>query len=240
MPAIARMFIAIVNSQLFIGLAAGSLCLHTNFQLGQSPDLALAGFVLLSTLFCYRLLNQSHLLQRGWQAITGSPEIITMLCGLLALLLFIPVEPVQRLYILPALLFAALYALPLLQSGSGALKKAKKLLPGRQKGYSKLLLICLAWSWTTVALPFAVHPESIFGLLPAAMLVSRALLIAGITIPFDIRDRLLDNPDMKTLPQRIGVERSLIVAVAALLSTSIGLECLHGLKISGRGLFLFC
>ena len=220
MRQVGRLFQRLVSSQFFISSGAGLLCLHTNLQFGQGLDYTLASFVFLSTLFCYRLFNQNHVLQYGWKAIAGSPEILTIIAGLLAGLFYFLVEPGQRLYILLSLLLTSLYALPLLQSRNRTIRKAEKLLPGRQKGFAKLLLICVVWSWSTVALPYAGNPGGISIFLFAALLAARALFIAGITIPFDIRDRLLDHPYMNTLPQRIGVRKSLGIAVLALLTAS--------------------
>jgi hypothetical protein len=216
----------LINSRIFISLSALLLCLHTNLQLGQPLDGPFACFAFFSTFFCYRLFSESLLLQRGWKAVSGSTEIITLLAGIIAFLLLFLIEPAQQKYLIPAVIFALLYAIPLFESSAIAMQKAAKLLPGRQKGLSKLLLICLTWSWTTVVLPYAGRPDNIPYLILAGSVVSRALFIAGLTIPFDIRDRLLDGPNMKTIPQRFGVNTSLFIAVFALLLAALLLICL--------------
>ena len=83
--------------------------------------------------------------------------------------------------------------------------------PLREKAYLKLPLIAIVFAIATVVFPFLLEGFKVADLTPviATVLLARILYIAGITIPFDVRDLSIDSVRMKTIPQRIGAKRSL-------------------------------
>jgi hypothetical protein len=79
----------------------------------------------------------------------------------------------------------------------------------------KLPLLSIVWGGATVVLPLffidALGSTSLT--LIIWLFISRVLYVGGLTIPFDVRDLNVDNAFMKTLPQAIGSEKSLMVAM---------------------------
>jgi 4-hydroxybenzoate polyprenyltransferase len=75
----------------------------------------------------------------------------------------------------------------------------------------KIILIALIWSGSCAILP-AIQAESLDNkTLNFALGVG--LYIIGITIPFDIRDLDVDEPQKKTLPQLLGIRNAKILGV---------------------------
>jgi len=88
-------------------------------------------------------------------------------------------------------------------------------IPLREKAYLKLPLIAGVFALATVVYPvlLAGFKLSDFTTILLTVLLARVLYIAGITIPFDVRDLNIDSVNMKTMPQQIGTKRSLQRAV---------------------------
>ena len=88
-------------------------------------------------------------------------------------------------------------------------------IPLREKAYLKLPLIAGVFALATVVYPVLLAGFKLSDFTPvlATVLLARVLYIAGITIPFDVRDLNIDSVNMKTMPQQIGTKRSLQRAV---------------------------
>lgn len=92
--------------------------------------------------------------------------------------------------------------------------------PGGLRGVPglKLPLIALAWAWATVALPLLGTGS--WHALSWAVALGQFLFIAGLTIPFDIRDLAQDPPGLRTLPQWLGAHESLRIALILLAASA--------------------
>lgn len=109
------------------------------------------------------------------------------------------------------------------------------LVPVREMAYLKLPLISLVWAIATVILPVFltgienhIHMYTVW-----AIVLSRGLYIAGLTIPFDVRDLDIDRLDMKTVPQTIGVASSLYWAMTLVGASALlwfGLAASHAIN----------
>lgn len=79
----------------------------------------------------------------------------------------------------------------------------------------KLFLIAISWTGVTVIFPM-INYEIPFQKDIYIHIVQVFLFIIGITIPFDIRDMLHDNPKIRTLPQIIGLKKSKFIGLIVL------------------------
>ena len=97
------------------------------------------------------------------------------------------------------------------------------LVPAREIAYLKLPFISLVWAIATVILPVYLTglEDDIDMWTVFAIVISRGLYIAGLTIPFDVRDLDIDRLSMKTVPQTIGVASSLYWAMILVGSSAI-------------------
>ena len=102
------------------------------------------------------------------------------------------------------LFITGLYALPVLP-------KAKNL---RSLGVFKIFLVALVWAGTTVFLSvLSVGREISWNVYIEGL--QRFLLVLILLIPFEIRDMKYDAPELKTLPQRYGVDNVKIFGALA-------------------------
>lgn len=95
----------------------------------------------------------------------------------------------------------------------------------RERPHLKLPAIALSWTLATVIFP-ASHlgiswwdPENahLWG-----VAISQLLFVAGITVPFDVRDIRIDPPEFRTWPQRWGASSSIRIALFLLAISASG------------------
>ena len=103
------------------------------------------------------------------------------------------------LIILILLGLTGFYALPVLP-------QAKNL---RSLGGLKVFLVAIVWSGITVILPYTEIGKVLIWD-DWVEVVQRILLVLVLLIPFEIRDLAYDKPELKTIPQRIGVTQTKI------------------------------
>jgi len=82
----------------------------------------------------------------------------------------------------------------------------------------KLPLIAITWAWATVLLPLSAEGLE----LNVWAFSGQMLFIAGITVPFDVRDMNQDADALGTLPQRLGAHRAIRLALF-MLAISAGI-----------------
>lgn len=81
----------------------------------------------------------------------------------------------------------------------------------REIPFLKIFFIAITWSVATVLVPFLDMDITLSKLFWGNFMFTFFFIIA-ITIPFDIRDILLDNKKIKTLPQVFGVKKSILLS----------------------------
>jgi len=92
----------------------------------------------------------------------------------------------------------------------------------RERHGFKLWMIAIAWVLMTVNLPLHWAADSNIPLKTEILLsLERFCFIAGITIPFDIRDVYTDDKNLRTFPQRLGLRNSKLLALILLVLSAI-------------------
>lgn len=127
--------------------------------------------------------------------------------GILAASGFLLLPAYLQLTLAVPCLLALAYVLPIFGAG-------RRL---RDLHYLKIFLIAIAWAWITVAVP--ARAAGLLGTFPAwLMIAERSCFIFAITLPFDLRDREVDQfTGVKTIPAALGLGRTKQLAVAILL-----------------------
>ena len=125
---------------------------------------------------------------------------LTVFFGLLSLVFFRKVFQWELLYFiaLPAIV-SLVYPLTFEKSMSGF--SSLRVVPGL-----KLFLISATWAFVTELLPIFLYNQLEWDSLLEFFF--RTILVMGLVIPFDIRDRELDDPVMRTIPQVMGAEKA--------------------------------
>ena len=89
---------------------------------------------------------------------------------------------------------------------------------GREWPGAKLPWIALTWAALSV-----LGPAYLLGGPPSAWAVAaQAAFVAGITLPFDVRDLGVDAPSMRTLPQVLGPSRAIRIALCLTAFSAAG------------------
>jgi len=196
-----------------IHVALAAYCL-TKISLMQFEiyNQSLANFVFFSTILSYNMirlfqLNEINSMMAIWiKANKVSLIALNSLALIICLYYLFNFRIVEIMVLLPLLLATVFYAIPVKNKFSGL-----RNIPGL-----KLFLIAITWTGLTFYLPiFSAELDTSQQVLISG--VQRFLFIIAITIPFDIRDAQFDLPELHTLPQVIGVNKSKIVAVIALV-----------------------
>lgn len=202
-----------VFGNIHVALAVYSLVKLTMLQFGTDRD-DIAYFSFFGTIVAYNLIRFFQLDKLNtsisiWMKANQKGLIVLnflALAGSLFYLMKLGKTEIGLLF--PLVLATFFYVLPF-RSGLIGLRGVPML---------KLLLISFIWASLTVLLPLVSSvdhfSESIW-----LIFVQRFLFVLAITIPFDIRDSDFDNPELLTLPQLIGINRSKIIAIIALITS---------------------
>jgi hypothetical protein len=81
----------------------------------------------------------------------------------------------------------------------------------------KLPVIAITWGLATVWVPGVMCGEGPWEVNLIVRAIAQSTFIAGLTIPFDVRDLQIDPAAMNTVPQRIGQRRAAVIALLLIL-----------------------
>jgi multisubunit Na+/H+ antiporter MnhC subunit len=192
-----------LDASIHVALAVASLYFVSVEILKVSTNWSLAGFLFFGTIVCYNFIKfgveaEKYLIVRNpyHKIIQG----FSFLSFAFALYLFFRLELKIWIAILILMGIAVLYAIPLLP-------KAKNL---RNFAGLKTFLVALVWTGCTISLPVIDNQLEITWDIKVIGF-QRFLLVLILLLPFEIRDMKYDSPELKTMPQRIGVERTKVV-----------------------------
>lgn len=211
---------AILNSNIYISLAAVALTVESQIQLGMEPQWHPYLFIIFfATLFEYNLhrlitvltnkeaLNsEKHRWVRenlaSFYVLVAASVVGFGVVALLAkkevLMTFAPIALVTLFYTVP---------IP---------AKRRHLLRLREIPYLKIFLIGIVWSASTILLPIVQFSGSFDKTHVALLLAGRFFFLFAITIPFDIRDLEADRCDgLKTFAS-LGEKKAMSISYLAL------------------------
>jgi len=216
----------LINSNIYISLAAVLLTVEAQIQLGMQPQWHPYLFIIFfATMLEYNFHRLITLLTRKE---TLENEKHTWLRNNLKSFYFLMAISVVGFFIaflfakkqvvitlLPIGIITVFYSLPIF-------KTKAKLFRLREISILKIFLISAVWALSTILLP-VIQAERHFDFLNILwMLIERMLFVFAITIPFDIRDMQSDeHAHLKTIPNLIGEKRAIRLAVFALLLFAI-------------------
>ncbi len=221
----------LINTNLYISLAAVALTVETQLQLGMSPQWHPYLFIIFfATLFDYNLHRLVTVLTNK-QALNGDKhkwlkEYLSLFYVLVAFsvigfLIAVCLAKKEVLITLSPFAFITIfYSLPIF-------KNQQYLFRLREIPFLKIFLIAIVWSATTILLPIVQSGKSYEMLHVTLMLIERFLFVFAITIPFDIRDMNGDaQSGLKTIPLVVGVRQSMLLS-NTLIIFFLGLTAWH-------------
>lgn len=195
-----KIFEFYLDASIHVGLAVASLYLVTSFWLNNPVNYYLIGFIVSSTIVCYNFMKYGVeaekyiIVKKSYHKII---QFFSFCCFPFAVYSFLNLPKVLWFPIAILALLSGLYILPFLPH-------AKNL---RAFGGFKIYLVALIWVGFTVVLSVLESSTTISNQV-VLMALKRFVLIIILFIPFEIRDVHVDEPEMKTLPQRIGIVKT--------------------------------
>jgi 4-hydroxybenzoate polyprenyltransferase len=198
----------IINTNIFISLAAVFLTIETQIQLGMRPHLHPYLFIIFfATFFEYNLhklvtvfthpeaLNSE---KHKWVKQHFKLFYILVALSTVGFLFAIFLAKKQVLITLaPIALITILYSIPIFRN-------KRKIFRLRDIPFLKIFLIAFVWSFITIFLP-VIYNNIDFNSYIIMMFAERFIFVLAIAIPFDIRDMSADlNAGIKTIPLVLG------------------------------------
>ena len=213
---------ALIHSHIYISLAAVSLTVSAQIQLGMKPQWHSYLFLIFfATLFEYNihrlvtvLTNKEALNSEKYHWIRENLTefyilVFISLAGFIGSVFLVKKEVL--IAFAPLAILTLFYSIPVFGN-------KKQLFRLREIPYLKIFLIAFVWSSATILLP-VIQSDEIFrtGHI-VTMLVERFFFIFAIAIPFDIRDMETDkNGGLKTIPHLINEKKALAISYLSLL-----------------------
>lgn len=195
-----RMFDFYLDASVHVALSVYSLLWVSTYFLSIPEDHHLFGFIFFGAIACYNFIKygveaEKYILVAN--SYHKNIQFFSFACLAIAFYyaLYLHFDLIVALAIL--LLLTGLYALPVLPG-------TKNL---RSFGGFKVFVVALVWAGSTVFLPVIAVGDTISW--DVWIEVSQRLIFVLILLlPFEIRDLKFDAPDLNTLPQHYGIEKS--------------------------------
>jgi len=200
-----KIFVFLVQSNIYISLGAVMLAIQTQVQLGVSPGWHPYLFILFfATLLEYNLhrlitimSNKEELNAEKHQWVKQNINGFYLLVSASVAGFVYTALMAQRdvlIALLPVAVLTLFYSIPVF----GFKKRLFRL---REIPYLKIFLIAFVWSYATVILPVIKASPDIDRVQISWMMMERFLFIFAVTLPFDLRDREADiRAGLKTIP----------------------------------------
>lgn len=212
----------LIQSNIFISLAAVSLTIETQIQLGMEPQWHPYLFLIFfATLFEYNI-HRLITIFTNKQALSSEKHqwVRENLIGFYILVSFsvlgfliaaVMAKTDVLIALAPIALITLFYSVPVYKDKRSTFRL-------REIPYLKIFLIGFVWSAITILLPVIQSPQQFSLQHILAMLIERFLFVFAITIPFDIRDLEADRQaGLKTLPGLFHEHRAMRISYLAII-----------------------
>ncbi|SHH05530.1 hypothetical protein [Flagellimonas flava] len=229
-----------LNASIHVALAVVALLVVSCQTLNIPINYSLLGVALGGTIVCYNFIKYGVEAEKYLMVSNLYHRIIqifSFLCFGFAVYFLLKLEAKLWWGILILGLISSLYAVPLLPQTRNL----------RSLGGLKIFIVALVWSGFTIVLP-VLDSDRVFDWDVYVLIFQRFILVLALLLPFEIRDLQWDNPELRTLPQVYGEQRtrqlgmilSVIFCLIPFLKDELGLvEILAGLFIALTLMMMF-
>jgi len=217
-----KLFHFIINTNIYISLAAVFLTLATQVQLGMKPQFHPYLFIIFfATIFEYNLHRLITIItnpkaleddKHSWVKKNLKSFYILVAVSIIGFVItaFLA-KKIVLITLLPFGIITLFYSLPVF-------KTKRTIFRLREIPCLKIFLIAFVWAATTILLPILQLGNSYNRWHIITMMLERFIFVFAITIPFDIRDMKSDEKTgLQTIPLIIGEKKSILVANIYLL-----------------------
>jgi 4-hydroxybenzoate polyprenyltransferase len=214
---------ALINSNVYISLAAVAFTVQTQIQLGMKPQLHPYLFIIFfATLFEYNLHRFITIITNKEALNSDKHKWVKENLNLFYFLVFASIagficvaflaKKEVLIALAPIALITVFYSIPIFGNKLNIFRL-------RDIPYIKIFLISFVWSASTVFLPIIQSNLSFAKSHVIIMLAERFFFVFAITIPFDIKDLEADKQaGIKTIPLIIDKSKSLALSYILLLT----------------------
>ena len=219
-----------VNSSMHVALAVYSLVRITELYFDLPYNENLDYFIFYATITGYNFIKYAGVAKFYHRSLTKSMRLIQIFSFLSFCLLVYygsNLSTTVLIYFIPFAVINLVYVVPFL----GGFQKNL-----RRVSYLKIFLVAFVWSGVTTVIPLIVG-EYQYEVSIILLFVQRMLFILVLILPFEIRDMKLDFKNLKTLPQKIGIEKTKKVGFVLLLF-SLTIEFLITTSFAYRNSYL--
>jgi len=207
MNAIKQLFYIYIHGSLHVAIAVLSLVLMTNHMFHNTFDAPMAGFAFFGTVFGYNFIKYEALFRlrkpigRLTKIIAAMSVVAFLACGICFLLL----ERITQLTAIGFFSLTVLYAVPFTKKGNL-----------RNLSGIKIYIVAFCWAGITTLLPLV---EAGLPLITDVFLKfgQRFLLVIILILIFEIIDLKNDDPNLQTVPQKIGVRNTQLLNIFLLV-----------------------
>ena len=198
----------LIRTNIWVAFCFGGLLAFFQLNLYELNPYVL-GIVFFGTLAIYNFTRIKHIKEFRISFQENSTQIILTLIGLIGTLICLLLRgfELKTFLYLGVLAFVSFcYSLPFSNLGLRGIP------------FLKLFLIAFVWAGSSIGLLLVVHHSLIQYV---SLFLAVFFFVIGITIPFDIRDKITDESELKTIPQTIGLNSSRILSLLCLLLSGI-------------------
>lgn len=190
-----------INASIHVALSVLALTGITEIYFDLPSDDNLNAFIFLGTITGYNFIKYAGVAKFYHRSLTKSMRMIQIFsflcfCFLVYFGLQIPVKTL--LFFSPLALLTALYIVPFI----GGFQKNL-----REVSYLKIFIVAAVWSGVSSTIPLLANGNTVDANL-ILHFSQRVLFILVLILPFEIRDVQLDFEDVRTLPQKIGIDQT--------------------------------
>ena len=199
-----------INASIHVALAVYALTRVTEVYFDLPYNQNLDAFIFFGTITGYNFIKYAGVAKFYHRSLTKSLRLIQIFSFVCFVLLcyFGWLLPLKTLaYFAPFGVFTILYIIPFL----GGFQKNL-----RGISYLKIFVVAGVWAGVTTSIPLLANGYEFDSDL-ILFFIQRLLFVLALILPFEIRDMQLDLEDVRTLPQKIGIEQTKKIGLVLLL-----------------------
>ena len=198
-----------INSSIHVALSCLALVKVTYYMFNIPTDHSVEYFSFFGTIIGYNFVKFDALARSKKNKMSTQLKAITALSFtsfFVVVFFFFKLQNTTKIIALLFLLFTVLYTLPFFPNKKNA----------RNWAGLKIYIVAICWVGVTVILP-VLNSEVPFQYYFYQIALQRFLLIFTLILIFEIIDIKTDDPNLKTVPQRIGIKNTKILGSVLLL-----------------------
>lgn len=199
-----------INSSVHVALAVYAMVRLTGFMFGIEDIQPSPLFAFFGTIVAYNFVKYDALARRHKLQVRTELKLIVALSSvsfLAAVYFFLELMQTTKIIAFVFLILTMLYTLPFFPNKKNA----------RNWAGVKIYMVALCWVGITLFLP-VINAGLLIDADMVITAVQRFILVFVLILIFEIVDLKVDDPNLRTVPQQIGVENTKIIGSILLLA----------------------